>query len=199
MTKGVFVAIEGPNGAGKSVISRGIADHWSSRGYQVVRVSEPSDSDLGDRVRRYRELAQHNITLACLVAADRYSNLVDSIRPLRDQGYIVISDRYVASNFVYQGIHGVREDFIIAINSFIDVPDLTVIVDVDYEVLRERLEERKSNSLSENLRVLKREVDAYAGIDHQLGRLGHPVVHIPNNGTVADIVSRISGLIEELL
>jgi thymidylate kinase len=91
------------------------------------------------------------------------------------------------------------EAFIANLNSFVEKPDLTVIVDVDYEVLRARLEARHSDSFSENIRMLEKEIEQYAVVDRVLDRFGHPVVRVRNNpGNLNSAVDEICRKVEEL-
>jgi dTMP kinase len=200
MPKGMFLVIEGPNGAGKSNICRKLVERLSDQGRKVHLVCEPSQSPIGELVKIYREQPNHILTLACLIAADRYANLIEDIRPKKSAGYIVISDRYVPSNFVYQILHGLPETFLLAINSFIDKPDLTIIIETDHEVLRARIEnDRKSNSFSENIEMLEKEIKQYADVDNVLCRLGHPTLRLRNDlGNLNSVVDAICKKVEEL-
>lgn len=175
-----FVVIEGPNGAGKTTVSRHLAERWRADGREVRMLREPSTSDIGGLVRKYREFDSHALTLACLVAADRYSNLEETIRPAKALGIDVISDRYAPSHFVYQTMHGVPSPFLEHLNTFIAQPDLTILLDVEYDVLKARVIERGSESVSENVANLEAEVKLYGAVESILNKLGHPFVRIRN-------------------
>lgn len=196
---GIFLVIEGPNGVGKSSICKALAERWSRQGRKVHLISEPSHSPIGDLVRIYRERPEHILTLACLVAADRYANLIEDVRPKKAEGYLIISDRYVPSNLVYQVLHGLPEPFLVTLNSFIDKPDLTVIIEADYETLRARLETRKSDSFSENVEMLEKEIKQYTVVDKVLHSLGHSVLRVQNDpGNLNSVVDEICRKLEEL-
>lgn len=84
----------------------------------------------------------YGLTLACLVAADRYQHLGHEIRPALAAGSIVVCDRYVASSLVLQRLDGVAPDFLWQLNAQADKPDLTVILLGDPACVRERAEQR---------------------------------------------------------
>jgi dTMP kinase len=199
INSGLFLAIDGPNGVGKSTICKSIAEYWSSLNRNVCIITEPSSSSIGSLVKSFREMPEHALTLSCLVVADRYRNMIEEIRPKKANGYLVISDRYVPSTLVYQRIHGLPEQFLINLNSFADKPDLTVIVDADLSTLKSRIIARKSNSYSENVSLLTKEVKLYASIGAVLEDLGYPIMHVQNdaecvNKAVAIIVNKLKEL-----
>lgn len=165
MNQGFFLVVEGPNGAGKSSLCKRVSEHFTQQGVGVVLTSEPSQSPIGDLVRGYRERPDHVTTLACLLAADRYRNLIDVVRPSLAAGRLVISDRYLPSTFVYQVLHGLPMSFLHELNHAVDRPDLTVLVSTDLETLIARLQERGSNTFSENPAQLEREFQMYAEVD----------------------------------
>ncbi len=95
MAKGFFLVIDGPNGVGKSTICTALNERLARQGRKPYLISEPSRSQIGELVKIYRERPEHNLTLACLLAADRYSNIIEDIRPKKAGGYFIISDRYI--------------------------------------------------------------------------------------------------------
>lgn len=141
-TKGFFVAVDGPNGVGKSTIIEKIKIEMTSEGYDVYTTKEPTDTEFGKFVRAFAE-NHFGISLACMVAADRYEHLMNEIFPELRKGKIVITDRYVLSSLILQGMDGVSNKFIFNLNSEIIKPDLQVAVFANEAILQERLGERK--------------------------------------------------------
>jgi dTMP kinase len=128
---GFFVAIDGPSGIGKSSVTAHLGRRLSARLSQpVMTTKEPTSTTLGNLARfgtdRYR-----GVTLACLVAADRYQHLEHDIRPALAAGKLVICDRYVASSLVLQRMDEVSPDFLWRLNGLADPPDLYVILTGD--------------------------------------------------------------------
>lgn len=139
--RGLFVAIDGPSGIGKSTITSLLADVLSTRGCPVLATKEPTATPLGS-LARFGTDDYHGLTLACLVAADRYRHLEQEIRPALGAGRIVLCDRYIASSLVLQGLDGVPADFVWQLNQHADRPDLCVILTGDAECARNRAERR---------------------------------------------------------
>ena len=98
-------------------------------------------SPLGDLARHAPE-HYRGLTLACLVAADRYWHLETGIHPHLAAGEVVVSDRYVPTSMVLQRIDGVDLDFLWQLNAYAPRPDLAVILRADPAVLAARLAAR---------------------------------------------------------
>ena len=79
---------------------------------------------------------------ALLMAADRAQHVDQVIRPALDAGTWVVSDRFVPSSLVYQGIvRGLGVDAIDAMNQLAvsaATPDLVVVLDVGDRVVAAR-------------------------------------------------------------
>lgn len=139
--KGFFVAIDGPNGVGKSTLIEAIKIKMESLDYIVYTTKEPTNTELGRFIRQFAE--EHSgISLACLVAADRYEHIVSEIVPELKKGKLVITDRYILSSLILQEIDGVSDTFILNSNAEIIKPDLQLAVFADEDVLQKRLSER---------------------------------------------------------
>lgn len=141
-TDGYLIAVDGPNGAGKSTLIEAIKSKMESKGYTVYLTREPTDTELGRFIRKFAE-DHSGISLACLVAADRYEHILNEIIPKLKKGMIVITDRYILSSLILQEMDGVSEEFILELNSEIVRPDLQLAVFADEEVLQRRLAERR--------------------------------------------------------
>lgn len=140
--KGVLIALDGPNGSGKTTLINALKERLEKRGYDVCITREPTETELGEYVRKFAE-AHEGIGLACLVMGDRYEHIKNKIIPELKKGKIVITDRYILSSLILQEMDGVETDFILKINSHIIKPDLQVAVYADENILQKRLGERK--------------------------------------------------------
>ena len=138
---GKLIAIDGPNGVGKTTIIDELRKELESRSKDAYFTKEPTQGELGCFVRAYAE-KKDGISVACLVAADRYQHIKDEIVPHLERGEIVITDRYVLSSLMLQGMDGVSEEFILSINNEIIQPDLQIAVTADCDVIQTRLKER---------------------------------------------------------
>ncbi|MFD7161381.1 dTMP kinase [Kribbella sp. NPDC059898] len=142
---GFFVTLDGPGGVGKSTAIAGLTAELAEYCIPVQQTAEPSRGAIG-------QLARHGThefsgrALACLVAADRYHHLDTELRPALNAGRLVLCDRYVATSLVLQRRDGVPVDFIDAINSAADAPDLAVILTATAATIRARLRARGVSS-----------------------------------------------------
>ncbi len=140
---GKLVAIDGPNGAGKTTIIQELKKELEKKEIDTYFTKEPTGNELGCFVREYAEKCK-GISIACLVAADRYQHLQDEIIPQLEKGKIVITDRYILSSLILQRMDEVSEEFVIALNSEIIQPDLQIAVFADSQIIQSRLKERDS-------------------------------------------------------
>ncbi|GAB3889880.1 dTMP kinase [Kibdelosporangium lantanae] len=139
--RGLFVSIDGPSGAGKTTIVRHLAQTLIAQGEQVHVTAEPSGGPIGKLASELTETVTGH-ALACLYAADRYHHVEHEIKPLVASGHVVLSDRYLASGLVVQRFDNVDLGFLWQLNEDVEVPDLTVILEADPNVVAERLEAR---------------------------------------------------------
>lgn len=182
MRRGVFITIEGPNGAGKSRLVALVAQRLRARDFRVLETAEPSPSPLGELVRRLEPIHGGKI-YACLVAADRYHHLEREIEPAIKSGTVVISARYVESSLVLQHLDGVSRELVWAINSGIRVPDLSVVLTADPDILEKRTAVRPARSRFERLYSRSVELNAYLEAIDMIASKGFNVMKL-ENGTI---------------
>ena len=134
---GVFIAFEGGEGAGKSTQAGLLKSYVRAEGRDPVLVREPGSTGLGDHLREYLVAREPIVPLAelLLFEASRAQLVVERIRPLLDEGAVVIADRFAGSTVAYQG-HGRGMDLeqIGWLNDLATgglYPDLTILLDVD--------------------------------------------------------------------
>jgi dTMP kinase len=147
---GVFVTLDGPGGVGKSSVKEEIARLLRIEGRPVYETREPTDTPLGNLAREGTEQYE-GLTMACLIAADRYQHLRREIRPALRRGHIVVCDRYVASSLVLQVIDGVHRDVVWDLNRHADLPHLSVFLTAHPDVVANRLAQRGAHSRYERL------------------------------------------------
>jgi dTMP kinase len=194
--KGILVAFDGPNGVGKSTLIERVKSELIYCGHEVLITKEPTATEIGDFTRRVAEHLDGE-SLACLVAADRYQHIKETIIPQLELGKIVISDRYILSSLILQCMDGVDMEFVFAINNNILIPDIQIAVNADAAVLQQRLSERNGltrfergqRSSEESCRML-------LGIS-ALRKRNVSVLDVDNTGDIADSVSIIANRILE--
>lgn len=135
---GFFLTLDGPDGAGKTTQIASIANWLRSEGFDVVTCRDPGSTPLGDRLRGIvldRDAVGISMRAEMLLYMASRAQLVDDvIRPALAAGRIVISDRFLLANLVYQGYAGgLSVDDLwqvgrVAIGDLL--PDLTLILDV---------------------------------------------------------------------
>jgi dTMP kinase len=143
----VWITLEGGDGAGKTTQASLLGDWLTGTGHTVVRTREPGGTEVGvlvrDIVLHHRgEIAPR--AEALLYAADRAHHISTLVRPALERGDVVIQDRYLDSSVAYQGAGRVldageiRELSLWAADGML--PDVTVLLDVDPAVARNRLD-----------------------------------------------------------
>ncbi|MFC1404569.1 MULTISPECIES: dTMP kinase [Streptacidiphilus] len=146
---GYFIALEGGDGSGKSTQAQALAEWIRSKGHEVVVTREPGGSAIGQRLRAMLlDVGNTGISHraeALLYAADRAEHVDTVIRPALERGAVVITDRYLDSSVAYQGAgRDLAAAEVARISRWATdglVPDLTVLLDLDPAVARERFTE----------------------------------------------------------
>jgi dTMP kinase len=159
---GFFVCVEGLDGCGKTTQTKLLVKRLRGKGYDAVYTAEPSRGKIGKFIKRHclhSEKRVSSVIEALLFAADRFEHVEDVIAPALRKGKIVVSDRYVYSSLAYQGATGLDLGWIERVNEHAVRPDLAIFVDVEPEVVVERLKRRKS--VMENLQTLRKVREVY--------------------------------------
>lgn len=144
---GLFITLEGGDGSGKSTQMGALAAWLQQQGRTVVQTREPGGTDLGVEVREIVLHSRGEVSPraeALLYAADRAHHIASLVRPALERGDIVLQDRYLDSSVAYQGAGRVldpaevRDLSLWATEGLL--PHLTVLLDLDPALGRERLE-----------------------------------------------------------
>lgn len=148
---GLFLTLEGGDGSGKSTQAEALTRWLEGRGRTVLRTREPGGTDVGVEIR---EIVLHHRgdiaprAEALLFAADRAHHIATVVRPGLARGDVVIQDRYLDSSVAYQGAGRVLEASEVRQLSLWAtgglLPDLTVLLDLDETVARERLDDART-------------------------------------------------------
>ncbi|MFD6053597.1 dTMP kinase [Agromyces sp. NPDC060279] len=147
MTRGLFITLEGGDGAGKTTQAELLREWLGGLGREVVRTREPGGTEVGVEVR---EIVLHHRgdisprAEALLYAADRAHHVATLVRPALERGAVVLQDRYIDSSVAYQGAGRVLDSREVrALSEWATedlAPDLTVLLDLDPEAARGRLD-----------------------------------------------------------
>ena len=151
---GKLISFEGPEGSGKSTQISRLAAHFQKTGREVVTTREPGGTEIGEQIRNIivhkskgDEMCAETELL--LFTAARAQVVREVIAPALVRGAVVLTDRYLDSSTVYQGIgRNLAADPVSQINRFAVgnvMPDLTLVIDVPTEVGLARIRQRASD------------------------------------------------------
>ena len=145
MTRGRFVVVEGGDGSGKSTQASRLAAELRGRGLEVCETFEPGATAAGAVMRELLLHGSHPVTPvaeALLMAADRAQHVAEVVRPALERGAWVVTDRFLPSSLVYQGVvRGLGVDMVRSVNASATggvEPDAVVVLDVDEAGARAR-------------------------------------------------------------
>lgn len=103
----MFIALEGGDGVGKTTQLHLLAQALSVRGWAVVSFRDPGSTALGEELRaillRRKEVPVSPMAEMLLYMAARAQLVDEKIRPALAEGKVVLCDRFLLSNVVYQG------------------------------------------------------------------------------------------------
>ena len=176
---GLFITIEGPNGVGKSTFINRLHSKLINE-YNVYTTKEPSNTPYGNYVKNNEGQLQ-GIAYAYLICSDRCNHIENEIIPHLKQGDIVLCDRYIESSLVYQQFDGVAIDKIWQLNQDFLIPDISILLLADIDIIEKRLAERDTLSDFERRMSRKEEVNAYKDAQEFLTEKGFNCVQYLNN------------------
>ncbi len=151
MARGVFISFEGSEGCGKSTQIQRLAEHLRNAGRHVVLTREPGGTEIGEQLRHLLQHSKAGHAMASetellLFTASRAQLVREFIQPALTEGTWVLSDRFLDSTTVYQGVaRRLDPQQVAAINQFAigpTLPDLTFVLDLDHTLARRRLLQR---------------------------------------------------------
>ncbi|GAB1487722.1 dTMP kinase [Opitutaceae bacterium] len=186
---GKLISFEGSEGSGKSTQITRLAEYLGKLGREVVTVREPGGTEIGEQIRN---IIVHNSkgdemcaeTELLLFTAARAQLVREVIAPALLKGACVLSDRFLDSSTVYQGIgRNLALDPVNQINRFAVgnvMPDLTIVLDVPTKVSLQRIRQRATDLPD---RMERENIDFYEKI-----RAGYLVLAkgMPNRFVVID-------------
>jgi dTMP kinase len=140
MAHALFLSLDGIDGAGKSTQCRLLAQWLRGLGHVVTECVDPGGTPIGDVLRDLLLARRHEMAVPCemlLFMASRAQLAADVIRPALKAGGIVLADRYLLANVVYQGhAGGLNADQLWNIGRLATgglLPDLTLVLDLPVE------------------------------------------------------------------
>lgn len=161
----MFITLDGVDGSGKSSIAKALHAHleskWPDKKIHLTREPGGKGLHVGEELRSIILSNQYLTpeTVLMLLVAARIEHCRTFIIPALLNGAIVICDRFSASTFVYQRVE-CQVDLPLYTSSrdvvqklFTDrglsaFPDVQLLLDVDYDTSRARLEARTDQKLN---------------------------------------------------
>lgn len=163
MKQGLLIAFEGIDGSGKSTQIDLLGKYLKKMGRDVFVTCEPSDFRVGKMIREYLrgEIKGDNRVIAALFVADRLEHILDENNGMlkkRNEGAVVLTDRYYFSSYAYQSVDMPMEWIINANSEAAKLmrPDVTIFLDISPEAAMDRIRNgREETELFENKERLK--------------------------------------------
>lgn len=143
----MFFSFDGIDGTGKSTQMQLFADFLREAGHAVLTCRDPGGTILGERLR---EILLHKAEIPLsgraemlLYMASRAQLVEEVIRPAVEAGRVVVCDRFLLANVVYQGHAGgldAEELWQVgAVATAGTQPDLTFVLDMPVEAALQRM------------------------------------------------------------
>ncbi len=175
-SRGRFFAFEGIDGCGKTTQAGLFREYVEKNFGKCVKTGEPSDGPIGSLARQCLtgRIKMDEASLAALFAADRLDHIHNESNGLLkaiNKGINVVCDRYVLSNFAYQGVK-VELEWVMDLNrEALGAlrPDCHVFIDVDPKTSLERINKgRFGRELFESRERLERVRDKFFEVADRL-------------------------------
>jgi len=140
MNPAAFLSLDGIDGTGKTTQCRLLVEWLNMSGVPAIGCADPGGTPLGDQLRKTLLASSAEISPtaeALLFMASRAELVAKVIRPALVAGKVVISDRFLLANVVYQGHgHGLLSDDLWTVGQLATgglLPDLTLVLDLPVE------------------------------------------------------------------
>ncbi len=204
--RGIFITMEGPDGAGKTTQIERLKAYLTEAGYDVLLTREPGGTVISEAVRgilldpAHKEMKPSTELL--LYAAARAQLVGEVIGPAVEAGKAVISDRFVDSSVVYQGIArglGVETVYEVnrpAIGAY--MPDVTFLLDLPAEVgiARKKNQAELDRMEQESIEFHRKVAEGYRTL---AARDPERILTIDATLPIDSICDMIKGKVDELL
>ena len=162
MARGVFLTFEGADGCGKTTQIELLKKYLDEKNIKNIQTREPGATELGVELRKillHYEKPVSDVAETFLYLADRAQHTEFEIKPMLDDGYIILCDRFIDSTVSYQGY--ARKQDINQINKLNEIatkglkPDLTIVFDIESTIAQKRLQGEKDRLEKEGLEFHK--------------------------------------------
>ncbi|MDX9801096.1 MAG: dTMP kinase [Spirochaetia bacterium] len=168
-----FIVLEGLDGSGTTTQLKMISQKLKNNGIKCFPTMEPTENRIGALIRDAlkKNISIDSKTLAFLFAADRNEHLYgkDGIIQFAENGYKVVSDRYLFSSIAYQSL-SCGFEWVLGLNNF-PLPEYLFFIDLSPEICQSRMKNRDSRELFDEIEMQEKILINYKkGIDYYDGR-----------------------------
>ncbi|HEY5478453.1 MAG TPA: dTMP kinase [Gaiellaceae bacterium] len=163
----MFISFEGLDGCGKTTQVELLEAFLETRDFEVVATREPGGTELGETLR---QIVLHGGKISpwaevAIFAAARAELVEEVIEPALGRGAIVISDRFVDSSLVYQGVaRGLGVENVLQLNLHATkglLPERTFLLMVDEKLSEARVGEERDRMERESVEFRRLVGDGY--------------------------------------
>ncbi|MCQ2086154.1 MAG: dTMP kinase [archaeon] len=186
-----FIVLEGIDGSGKSLVAKELRDYLELNGIKARVTAEPTKGIIGELVAK-NDCFPPEVE-ALLFTADRALHTIE-IKSWMNEGYTVISDRYVGSVLAYQSAAGVDIEWIKMMNSKVTIkPDFTFWLDINPEISFKRISTRNDKGdRFESFSYQKRVREAYLKLVKE-----YDYIKIDAARPLEEVIKKITFIISE--
>jgi dTMP kinase len=205
--RGKFITFEGGEGSGKSTHIERLVTRLRQAGNRVLVAREPGGTEVGEQIRHILQYSKQSAAMVpetelLLFCASRAQLVREIIEPALNEGRVVICDRFFDSTAVYQGVgRKINPHAVAAVNSFAvgaNLPDLTLIIDLDPRIGLERARGRElfDRMESQSLEFYDRVRQGYLDLSKREARR---VKVIDGSQTLDEVEKQIWDLVKSVL
>ncbi len=172
-----IISFEGIDFSGKSTQIELLREYLSNNKIKYKILREPGSSIIGEKIRDIlldkKHLNMNNKTELLLYCAARTQLIAEQVKPLLEEGYLIILDRFFDSTMAYQGYgRGLDRNFLELLNQFVTdqekyFPQVTFYLEIsllEYHQ-RKKLANRGQDRIEAlNNHFFENVIDGYNGI-----------------------------------
>jgi len=197
-----FAVFEGGDGSGTTTQMSILSERLKKSGNPCFfSTFEPTNGQIGKVIRA--ALTKNALlapqTLAMLFAADRNEHIYgpDGILEHANLGELVISDRYVLSSLVYQGIE-CGDELPASLNSRFPAPQTLIFLDLEPETAIERMKNRASLEIYEYREFQVKVREKYKSLLGIYSQAGVRVETVDASQTAQEVADKVWSIISQM-
>jgi dTMP kinase len=197
-----FAVFEGGDGSGTttqlSMLSEGLKKSGKPCFFPTF---EPTEGQIGKIIRSAltKNLSLAPQTLAMLFAADRNEHIYgqNGIMEHINLGELVVSDRYVLSSLVYQGIE-CGDELPASLNSRFPAPETLIFLDLEPEIALERMKNRPSLEIYEYREFQIKVREKYKSLLGTYSSVGVRVETVDAGLTAKEVADKVWSIVSQM-